>query len=181
MLPPALIIDGHNLIGKLPGFSLREMDDENRLVDLLQVYARVKRKRIEVYFDGAPPGQAGSRTRGTIQIIAVPIGRSADHAIRQRLEELGKQARNTTVVTSDRQVQREARARGAGVISSEEFAADLLRATLGHGGPPGPARPERSDRSGRSADNQVEPPLSDREVQEWMEIFEQKKRKPPKS
>ena len=52
-----LVIDGHNLVPKIPGLSLHEVDDEERLLALLQAYARAKRKKIEVFFDGAPPGQ----------------------------------------------------------------------------------------------------------------------------
>ncbi len=38
------IIDGHNLIPKLPGRSLRELDDEMALVGLLQTFGRLRRK-----------------------------------------------------------------------------------------------------------------------------------------
>jgi uncharacterized protein len=190
MPPPApLLIDGHNLIGKLPGISLREIDDETRLVNLLQIFSRVRRKRIEVYFDGAPPGQSGTRAFGTIQAVFVPLGNSADAAIRARLTGLGKQARNTTVVTSDRQVQADARACGSGVIPSEDFARDLLaaaesasaaqkpdqsgRASTQSGRSP---RSQRSPQSRRGA-NESAPPLSPKEVDEWMNLFEKGKSK----
>lgn len=47
----ALLIDGHNLIGKTPWIDLGALDDEDELIRLLQEYARIRRKKIEVYFD----------------------------------------------------------------------------------------------------------------------------------
>ena len=47
------LIDGHNLIPKIPGLSLEMLDDEDRLIELLQEFARVRRQRIEVFFDQA--------------------------------------------------------------------------------------------------------------------------------
>jgi uncharacterized protein len=124
------IIDGHNLIPKIPGWSLRAMDDEEKLIALLQVYARVRRRsQIEVYFDGAPPGQSGTRVYGGIRAHFVPAAQTADDAIRRRLAELGRRARNASVVTSDRQVQANVRAAQARVIPSEDFARELLEAS----------------------------------------------------
>ena len=54
-----ILVDGHNLIPKLRGFNLKAMDDEMKLVDLLQFFSRVRRTKVEVFFDGAPPGQSG--------------------------------------------------------------------------------------------------------------------------
>lgn len=122
------IIDGHNLIPKLPGMSLRELDDEVALIELLQTFSRVRRKQVLVYFDGAPPGQAGERTYGIVRANFVPAGMTADEAIRRRLVELGRRTRSLTVVSSDRQVQANARALGARVLSSDDFARDLLEA-----------------------------------------------------
>ncbi len=178
---PALLIDGHNLIGKLAGFSLSDIDDENRLLGLLQVYTRTRRKRIEVYFDGAPPGQAGTRAVGTVQAVFVPLGNTADSAIRARLAALGKAARNLSVVTSDRMVQSEARSRGAGVISSEDFARDLLSASQEAAAAKDPAQSGRatrgSTRQSRRAPNDSGPALSPKEVDEWLDLFQKGKKK----
>lgn len=122
------IIDGHNLIGKLSSLSLSDPDDERRLVDRLQIFARMRRKLVEVYFDGAPPGQAGTRSVGMIRVHFVPQGVTADSAISARLAELGRRARNCTVVSSDRKVQMDARHRQASIIPSERFAIELDQA-----------------------------------------------------
>ena len=121
------LIDGHNLIPKTGG-ELSELDDEARLLAQLQVFARLGRHRIEVFFDGAPPGSSGKRQVGVIVAHYVRKGRTADESIVARLNQLGKEARNWILVTSDRQVQSEGHVRQAQVVSSESFAAGLLAA-----------------------------------------------------
>ena len=166
------LIDGHNLIGKLPGIMLSEIDDEQHLITLLQVYARVRRRAVEVYFDGAPPGQARTRSYGMIKAHFVIQGTTADEAIRMRLDRMGRAARNAIVVTSDRQVMAEARKHQAGVVTSEAFGRELLAAQQAPA-PTGPAAGE-------------EPPLSPDEVDEWLRMFqtgrpEKPPAQPPKS
>ena len=36
------LIDGHNLIPKIPGLTLRQMDDENELIEILQRFFGMK-------------------------------------------------------------------------------------------------------------------------------------------
>jgi uncharacterized protein len=152
------LIDGHNLIPKL-GLRLDSFDDELELVERLNEFCRLSRKTgLEVYFDGAPEAQAGSRKIGLVKAHFVRAGLTADAAISRRLRALGKAAKNWSVVTSDRQIQAEARAARAEVIPSEQFAAqviDTLRA--------GPASPQHKD-----------PALSPAEVDEWLAVFSQR-------
>jgi predicted RNA-binding protein with PIN domain len=117
-----LLIDGHNLIPHIPGIDLSAPDDEGELLRLLQEYCRLRRKQVEVFFDRAPAGQAGSRRFGQVRATFVREGRTADEAIMDRLKQLGKRARNYSVVSSDRQVQQAARAAHARVVSSQDFA-----------------------------------------------------------
>lgn len=147
------LIDGHNLIPKT-GLSLRSLDDEMALVERLQEFSRVTRQMVEVYFDGAPPGQDGVRKVGTVTAHFVRQGTIADEAIRQRLKRLGRSARNWTVVSSDRQVQAEARRVHAAVIPSDEFAG-MMAGSRAAG--PAPGKGEKG--------------LSPDEVAEWMELF----------
>jgi uncharacterized protein len=153
------LIDGHNLIPKL-GLRLDSMDDEMELVAILQEFCRLERKKqAEVYFDGAPTPHAGTRKLGAVTAHFVRLGTTADNAIRGRVIKLGKSAKNWTVVSSDRQVQAEARAAQAEVISSDAFAVLL-----------------------RQARNSAPKPLDDRklskdEVEDWLKVFEQKRRK----
>jgi predicted RNA-binding protein with PIN domain len=115
------LIDGHNLIPKV-GLRLDSFDDELELVAVLQEFSRLRRRQVEVYFDGAPADQAGTRVLGTVKAHFVRAGTTADAAIAQRLKRLGRAAKNWTVVSSDRQGQADARAARAEVLSSEEFA-----------------------------------------------------------
>lgn len=149
------LIDGHNLIPKL-GLRLDSIDDEMELVSILQEFCRVERRQVEVFFDGAPAGQAGTRKLAAVTAHFVRLGTTADDAIRHRLRRLGKGAKNWTVVSSDRQVQAEARAVQADVLSSDAFAAMLKQAR--NSAP----KPE-AERS-----------LSQKEVEDWLKFFEER-------
>ncbi len=116
------LIDGHNLIPKVPGLSLQEMDDEQHLLEMLQEFCRRQRKQVEVFFDNAPPGGVRARNLGSVTARFVRQGTTADDAIRKRLANLGRAARNWTVVSSDQAVQAEARAVQAQPMPSESFA-----------------------------------------------------------
>ena len=148
------IIDGHNLIPFVRGLSLKQMDDEMRLLDLLQGFARDKRAQVEVFFDGAAPGWAGTRKYGSITAHFVLRGRTADEAIRRRLEQL-PQGSGVAVVSADRQVQAEARSHRAEVIPSGVFAQNLTIQK------PEPPKKKKASDIG----------LSDEEIDEWLDLF----------
>lgn len=152
------LIDGHNLIPKL-GLPLDSIDDEMELIAILQEFCRLEQRQVEVFFDGAPASQAGTRKLGAITAHFVRLGTTADNAIRNRLKQLGKSARNWTVVSSDRQVQADAHAARAEVTSSDSFAG-LLRRT-------------RDTAPKSNNDRKVSP----QEVDEWLKIFERRKPK----
>jgi len=150
------IIDGHNLIPHLPGLSLRMPDDEQALIEVLMRFSHTGRKTLEVFFDGAPVGQAGKRTFGQVKAHFVSCASSADQAIRTRLQRLRSESRNWVVVSSDRAVQAAAREAHAQVMRAEDFA-ELLQASL-------------LLEQGREAQS-PETPLSEEEVQAWLELF----------
>lgn len=152
------LIDGHNLIPKL-GLHLDSIDDEMELVTILQEFCRLEHRQVEVFFDGAPAPQAGTRKLGAVTAHFVHRGTTADNAIRNRLKKLGKSARNWTVVSSDRQVQADARAAHAEVTSSDSFAGLLMQTR--------DAAPKPNN------DRKVSP----QEVEEWLKIFERRKPK----
>jgi predicted RNA-binding protein with PIN domain len=148
------LIDGHNLIPKL-GLSLAAFDDEPELLARLNEFCRLSRKnQLEVYFDNAPPGVPETRRVGQVTAHFVRRPLIADEAIRLRLKKLGRAAQNWSVVSSDHRVQAEARAVGAKVISSDEFAATVID-TLRSGPPP-------SAKAGG---------MSERELDEWLTLF----------
>jgi uncharacterized protein len=161
------IIDGHNLIPNVPGLSLEAVDDEEKLLAMLQVYARVRRRsQIEVYFDGAPPGQAGVRSYGGIRAHFVSAGLTADSAIQRRLSELGRRARNASVVSSDRQVQASARSAQARVISCDEFARELLSAQEEH-----QLRAEKAKAQKARGVSTAPAGMSPKELESWLDLF----------
>jgi len=152
-----LLIDGHNLIPKL-GLRLASIDDELELVAILNEYARLERKQIEVYFDGAPAAHAGTRKSGNVTAHFVLLGQTADDAIRKHLKRLGKRAKNYQVVSSDRQVQAETRAAQAEIISSDSFAKTIKQAR---------------NSAPKSTDNRK---LSPQEVDDWLKLFEKEQK-----
>lgn len=153
------LIDGHNLIPKL-GLRLEEVEDELQLLTRLQEFCLRSRARAEVFFDGAPAGLSGQRRVGMIIAHFVCRGSSADAALEAHLARLGKEARNWVVVSSDSRVQRSARAWHAQTLSSEEFARQVNRLS-------------RREKPPSPKENLT---LSPQEVEEWLQIFEERKR-----
>ena len=151
------LIDGHNLIPKL-GLRLDSLDDEDELIPRLQEFCRLRRAQVEIYFDGAQPGQPSTRKAGAVMAHFVPQRSSADSAIEVRLERLRKAAKNWTVVSSDGRVQRAARAAHAGVLSSEEFAGEMSKA-----------------QAKRISTSKDEATLDPAEIEEWLELFGRRK------
>jgi hypothetical protein len=139
------LVDGHNLIPFIPGLRLSDPEDEAELIALLRAFCLRERTRLTVYFDrgllgaGSLPGGAGV----TVRFIRPP--RTADDAIAAHLERRGGEARNWTVVSSDREVQRSARSAGARRVGSAAFARRLL---------PGPVQmdPEKPEAAGDTED-----------------------------
>lgn len=153
------IIDGHNLIPKIPGINLSDPDDENQLIHVLQQFCRLRRTKAIVYFDQAPPGLSGGKNFGNVRANYIRQGRTADDAIMDKLRKLGRRARNVTVVSSDRQVQQAARAVHAKVMSSDAFAGEWQSIV--------------------SAEPTLDPrvqPLSAEELAEWEALFEQRQK-----
>ena len=70
----------------------------------------MRRVSVQVFFDGAPPGQIPVRKAGAVTAHFVRRGSSADAAIELQLARMGKTVKNWTVVSSDARVQRAARA-----------------------------------------------------------------------
>lgn len=152
------LIDGHNLIPKM-GLNLQSVDDEEKLLARLQEFCRLANRQVEVYFDGAPPGQAGTRKLGRVTAHFIRLGTTADDAMRARLRKMGAAAKNWTVVTSDHAIQAEARAMHAQVLTAEEFTR-LVAGT-----------------SRRAAKSQEKPEqINQTQVEEWLELFQRRKR-----
>lgn len=152
------LVDGHNLIPKIPGFSLEDPDDELKLIRLLQDYTRITQTSLEVYFDQAPAGYDKTRQMGRVKVIFVSDKTIADEMIIRRIKALGRSAQNWTVVTSDHRIQADAKESRAIRLSSEEFAQKIMSALEKSGGTPATDRDMSAD-----------------ELDSWMKLFNQKK------
>ena len=151
------MIDGHNLIASLPQIDLRDPDDEARLVDLLVAFCSRVHKQVTVYFDRAGHGMQDPALMGGVTIRFVKSPSTADQAIASHLRQLGGEARNWTVVSSDRDVRRSARSVGARLLSTREFSR-LLQ----------PTSPQVETSEKPSA------PGSREEIADWEEFFQRR-------
>lgn len=150
------VIDGHNLIPKIQGLSLSDIDDENQLIQLLITYCQRTRSKVTIFFDGAEYNQHGWKRSGAVTAHFVTKRSSADAAIHAFLVAHRREISNYQVVSSDRQVQTDARAFHARVISAETFSEQLLR-VIAH-----------RDSKGSG---QVEEAISEEEILEWETLF----------
>lgn len=116
-----LIIDGHNLIPKIPGLHLKDADDEARLIEVIQEYCRLARKSAELFFDGAPAPQTNQRKHGLVHVHFIKIGSSADDAIIQYVRSHAKEIDNLMIVSSDHRIQNAVRGMRCEVMPSEGF------------------------------------------------------------
>ena len=117
----AFIIDGNNVMGQTPGWHRDRATARRRLVEQVAEYARLKRARLTVVFDGAPdPLLPDSSAHRGVRVLYSERGSNADARI-IRLVEASPDARGITVVTSDNALAFTVRARGARVLRSGEF------------------------------------------------------------
>ena len=116
-------IDGHNLIPKVNGIRLSDENDENELLERIQEFARLTRKKCTVFFDKAPEQKTREGHFGTVHVIYVTHHIKADEEIINRVIKIGKnRAKDIIVVSSDHHVQWQSKQAGAATMTSESFA-----------------------------------------------------------
>jgi predicted RNA-binding protein with PIN domain len=115
------IVDGNNVMGQTPGWHRDKANARRKLVEQLAEFARLKKARVTVVFDGEPDRLMpdSSAYRG-VKVLYGERGSNADARI-ERLVESAPYARGLTVVTSDKHLAFLVRARGARVVRSGEF------------------------------------------------------------
>jgi hypothetical protein len=151
-----ILIDGHNLIGRLPDLCLDDPDDEVKLVARLRTYGAHTRKHITVVFDrGMPGGYSQDLSSGGVKVVFASFGRTADGILRERIRRV-HDPHGLTVVTSDHEIIAAAQARGARVMRSEEFVSRLSGS--------------RSEDDAKD-DAKEEVPISEEEIEEWLRLF----------
>jgi uncharacterized protein len=154
-----LLIDGHNLIGRLPGISLADANDEQALVERLRRYHARTSQTIVVVFDrAAPAGSAPALTGGGVEVAFARTGHTADALILERLRR-ERQPASWTVVTADRELAVQARTLRAQTLSPEDFSRRLAA----------PVAPRAARR--RKVVTSDEKPTVPGDVEEWLKLF----------
>jgi predicted RNA-binding protein with PIN domain len=147
-----ILVDGHNLIGRLPGVSLQDPDDEYQLIHLLRSYQARVGKRVTIVFDPGPgAGLQRVPSSDSVQVLFAPRESTADALIANRVRAT-RDPGAWLVITSDRELADLVRGLGARVRSSDEFASDL----------------GLDDKESDWRDS----PLTSAEIEEWQALFE---------
>ncbi len=150
------LIDGHNLIAKLPDISLSDPDDEVQLILRLRQWTAVSpKRRVTVYFDGGIPGGQNVRlSTSQVQVVFATAGKTADALLIRHVKKV-KNPPEFTLVTSDQAIIKTAVIRKMKYLRSETFAAHLAETGAAR---QTPVEPE-------------DPRLSQAEIEEWLELF----------
>jgi predicted RNA-binding protein with PIN domain len=154
------LIDGHNLIARIPGLSLADPDDEAKLVGLLRRWtAADSRRKVVVIFDaGLPAGLDKRLSGGGVKVIFAPNNATADRLLVRRMDEVRDTAAYM-VISSDAAILAAAERRRIPAQRSEQFAAAMIAdRTFG--------REEKG-----SAERPEPPALDANELQEWLKLF----------
>ena len=150
-----IIIDGYNVILRTPqlkpgeGRTLRE--SREKLLNLLTWAFGPGDVRFLVVFDGAD-GPVAQERAGRIEVRYSRPPQKADDLIRAVVEDQVQKVERLTVVTSDLEVARHARAMGADIALADLFVASML----------GPAASEKPEKPTA---------ISKKELEEWAKLF----------
>lgn len=152
-------MDGYNLILRAPTLkpgpdrTLREARE--KLVNLLSWAVGAGDTRFLVVFDGSE-SRGDEEGGGRVEVRFSRPPQKADDLIRTLVEERIQKVDRLTVVTSDLEVARHARAMGADVALADLFMSSVLGPRGGTGAPEAPEKPGA---------------LSRKELEEWAELF----------
>lgn len=163
------VIDGYNLIHQLrrieAGEEMAAMRE--RLEEMLARYRQKSRRHVTVVYDGGG-GPKPHSLRGSVEVVYSGSLKSADHWIIDHVRSVEPRHGMMLVVTSDREIQRHATAWGARYIDSETFIDELAAMGITSDSRSGAACKTASKHSSSK-------PLSDKEVDYWLRLFESKK------
>jgi len=154
-----LLIDGHNLIGRLPDLSLSDPNDEAKLIAQLKAYVAHTGRQITVVFDPAPNSDLldfGHRKyrEGKLEVIYAPPGHKADDVIREIVGQ-AKDRKGLIVVTADGALAHFTRQCGVRVQPPAEFMRGLQQML------------------NAAADADEKPAAGKAEVEEWAKVFKE--------
>ena len=152
------IIDGNNLIGCAPDFSLSDPEARSKMISIIKKFQESKNTKVTVVFDGEPQGsELRNPINSKLTVVYPRYGLSADDEIKKILENY-QHLKETVLVTTDRELKSFAKEKGAKTINSIEFYFTLKKAFVLHG-----KKEETLKR--------VNARVSQNEVEQWLKIF----------
>ncbi|MEO0563244.1 MAG: NYN domain-containing protein [Chloroflexota bacterium] len=147
------LIDGHNLIGQLPDLSLKDPNDEAKLVTKLKSFSARSGKKCHVVFDHGMPGGRSKMSNNKVDVRFASRPGEADDVMLKRIANT-RDVKGWIVVSSDERVLNAARRKGMKGMRCTAFVT-LMREKL--------ALPSKEENPNVY--------VSPKEVEEWMEIF----------
>jgi predicted RNA-binding protein with PIN domain len=121
------LIDGHNLIGQMPGQRLADPDDEQQLIEQLRAYLNRVNKKGTVIFDNGLPGGARQWSNAVLEVRFAPHPKTADDVIKERLAR-ERNPRGLVVVSGDHELMAAAQRAGAAVRRPADFLRQMAAA-----------------------------------------------------
>jgi predicted RNA-binding protein with PIN domain len=193
-----ILIDGYNVILRSPAFRPDDRRDlaaaRDKLVNLLSwAVGAAGDARFVIVFDGADVGAAARRAASGSDRVEVRYSQpplKADDVIRALVEEWSEIRDDLSVVTSDLEIARHARAHNATVVLSDLFAASLFRERVeerlkdalrtakgGRKGRRGAKAGGTGSPTAAGSDAEDKPPgVSKKHAEEWLRLFEEQKK-----
>jgi len=155
------IIDGNNLIGSAPDFSLGDPDSRGKMVSIIRKFQESKNTKVTVVFDGEPQGSERHNPISAKLLVIYPrYGLGADDEIKHILENY-QNVKETVLVTTDRELKAFAREKGVRTVNSIEFYYTLKKASASQG---------KKEETLKRVNTRV----SQNEVEQWLKIFSDK-------
>ena len=164
------VVDGYNLIHKLgkvsAGAPMAELRE--RLEAMLARYRQRSRRHVILVYDGGS-GPKPLTLTGAVDVTFSGTVKSADRWIIDHVRSLGARASMTLVVSSDREIQRYSTAHGAKCVDSETFIDELAAMGIAFD-----ENGRRATRRAGGVNKSASGPLSDKEVDYWLRLFDRK-------
>ena len=151
-----IIVDGHNLIGKMKSISLADPEDEAKLVSILARHLLSMGQKAIVVFDKGADGNLAPQLKGQNMKIIFALPNDSADAIIIDLIKRDPNPKGLTIVSSDNEIRRCGRSRRTRLISADDFAKQL----------------ESRPKGTRKGKKQNYGP-ADIDVEEWLDYFEQ--------
>lgn len=162
------LIDGYNLIYKFPHLEELMLQDNltearKELLDILKTFARLTGKRIRVVFDGQKNVEIPISSEKVANIdVYYSLHYSADFLIKEFIRK-DIQPRNTTVVTSDKDIIDFVSRYKTRTMKSEDFA-DFINQTI------------EDYTVAQTPEKEENPTLSNEEIEYWEKLFIKRKK-----